>query len=242
MSVTGRQVALVAGGGGDIGRATALALAADGMDVAVLDRNRDGAAATAAKVRAGGRQAAWEAVDLTDEAAVMAAVEAVRQELGAVTHLVYTAGVFTFKPFLETSAAEWDREQAVNVRGAFHCAQAVLPDMLRRRQGCIVTVSSHWGKKGGAQRAAYVASKAALLGLTYSLAEEYKPDGIRVNAVCPGPVKTAMTLPLAGTTDISKWMEPEEVAATIRFVCSPAASSMTGASIDLMGFGQTMAR
>ena len=181
------RVALVTGAGRGIGRAIALRLAADGLAVAVAARTADQVDDT---VRAAGRGALALVLDVTDAAAVAAAVERTARELGPVDVLVNNAGIAESAPFVKTEPELWDRHFAVNVRAPYLLARAVLPGMLARRWGRVINVASLAGLFGSPYVTAYTASKHALVGFTRALATEVSGKGVTVNALCPGFVAT----------------------------------------------------
>jgi NAD(P)-dependent dehydrogenase (short-subunit alcohol dehydrogenase family) len=185
--MTTGQVVVVTGGGSGIGLATCARLAKDGFTVAALDvepSDADGIAALTA------------ICDVTDEASVAAAMAAVTDRFGAIDVLVNNAGITGSRQAArchETPVEEWDKVQAVNVRGPFLCSRAVLPSMIARGSGHIITMVSIAGIVAFPGRCAYTASKGAALMLTRSIAVDYAAAGIRANAVCPGMVYTPMT-------------------------------------------------
>jgi NAD(P)-dependent dehydrogenase (short-subunit alcohol dehydrogenase family) len=182
--VTASLVAVVTGGGSGIGLATCARLAEDGFRVAALDLEPSAAAGLAV------------GCDVTDEASVTAAMAAVTDRFGGIDVLVNNAGITGSRQAArchETPVEEWDKVQAVNVRGPFLCSRAVLPSMIARGSGHIITIASVAGLIAFPGRCAYTASKGAALMLTRSIAVDYAAAGIRANAVCPGMVYTPMT-------------------------------------------------
>ncbi|MEV1063987.1 SDR family NAD(P)-dependent oxidoreductase [Streptomyces sp. NPDC050263] len=249
MSGTARRTALVTGGGSGIGRAIALRLAADGFATAVLDLNKEGAAAVAEEARASGHEAiAVGGVDVCDRAQVNAAVDEVRSALGPVLVLVNNAGKTGFKDFLNITDDSWDHMMAVNLRGPFYCCQAVIPDMIDAGWGRIVNISSSSAQSGQQYMTHYVASKSGLVGLTKSLALEFGPAGITVNTVPPGFVDTPMLRgsekrgllgnkveDIAAVTPVRRAGRPEDIAAACSFLVSDEAGYVTGQSIGVNG-------
>lgn len=211
-----RRVAFVTGGTEGIGRATAQALGRAGWRVGLCSRRPARVAAVVAELRAAGIEAAGAAADVSDEASLAAALREVEAALGPVDTLINNAGVLIAKPVLELSLEEWDRTMAVNLRALFLGVRAVLPGMRARGRGDIVNVASLAGRNGFVGGTAYAASKHAVLGFSKSLMAEVRKDGIRVIAVCPGSVATAMLAdqPLL-PANAERILRPEDVAATI---------------------------
>jgi NAD(P)-dependent dehydrogenase (short-subunit alcohol dehydrogenase family) len=238
------KIAIVTGGGNGIGAATCRAFAAQGARVAVLDRDAAAAERVAGEIAGRGGNASAYAIDVADRAAFNAAAAEIAEAAGGIDMLVNGAGTTVRRLIPDMSPEDWDRVIAVNLTGAFNGIQAVLPHM-RRRGGAIVNVASIAGQRisfGGT--ANYSASKAGLLGLTRHAAYELAPDGIRVNAVCPGPTATAFggALPSQETRAVraqkiplGRMCEPEDIADPILFLASPAARMITGVALTVDG-------
>jgi 3-oxoacyl-[acyl-carrier protein] reductase len=239
-----RRTALVTGGSGGIGAATAMALAAAGSAVAVGYRSgAEQAQAVVAGIEAAGGWATAVAIDIAAPRHVEAAVSEVERHLGPVSVLVNNAGVTDDGLLLRMTEERWRRVIATNLDGAFHVTRRVTAGMVRARWGRIVNVSSVVALTGSAGQANYAAAKAGLVGLTRSLARELASRKITCNVVAPGPVSTAMveSLPearrseLADAVPIGRYATPEEVAAAIAFLCSDEAAAITGAVLPVDG-------
>lgn len=240
------RVAVVTGGASGIGLGIAKFLAADGHRVAILDRaNADVAAKEVATPD--GDSAIGVDCDVSDRAAVTAAFERVRSELGAVTILVTSAGVEAFEPTLEVSAESWDRVIGVNLTGTFSCVQAALPDMVEAGWGRIVTIGSTSAESGAPRMAHYTASKGGVISLTRSLAVDFARKGITANCVNPTIVDTPMAqhaaaegkVPpadvLAQHVPAGRAGTPEDIAGAVSYLCSEGASYVTGQIINVSG-------
>jgi 2-hydroxycyclohexanecarboxyl-CoA dehydrogenase len=231
------KTAVVTGGGSGIGRAVASRLRADGYHVATIDLNPSDHP---------GDEFAHVA-DVTDRAAVDAALAAIRAQLGPVTILVNAAGLDGFKRFTDIAFDDWQRVIDVNLNGVFHCIQAVLPDMIDAGWGRIVNISSSSTHSGTPYMAHYVAAKSAVNGLTKVLALEYGPSGITVNAVPPGFIDTPMLRSAEARGrlgDVQKTIEatpvrrigkPEDIAAACAFLISEEAGYITGQILGVNG-------
>ena len=229
------RVALVTGAASGIGRATALRLAADGAAVSCLDRDADGAAAVAGEIIARGGRAVVSVADVSDPVAVAATLDRVAAELGPPTILVNNAGIPGGGQFMDVTFEAWRRVLDVHVDGAFHTTQAVLPGMTEAGWGRIVNICSEAVWLGN-QSVQYVTAKAALVGFTRALAYQLAPSGILVNGVAPGPVDTPMLRdndPAAidaelASVRIGRFLEPDEIAATIAFLVGPGGDNYVG--------------
>ena len=229
--------AFVTGGSRGIGRAVVRRLAAEGFAVGIdYLQAREAAEALAAEIcTAGGRALAVQA-DVSDRDAVTAAIGQVEAAFGPITCLVNNAGIAEQHQFQDIDSTFWHRIFAVNVDGAYHTIQAVLPGMIHRKAGTIVNISSIWGQRGASCEVAYSATKAAIIGLTRSLAEELAPSGNRVKCVAPGVIHTDMvevlgedTLrSLAEETPMGRLGKPEDVAAAVAFFCREESAFVTG--------------
>jgi 3-oxoacyl-(acyl-carrier-protein) reductase len=235
----GGRVALVTGGSKGIGQATATALAESGHRVAVGYRSdREGAEKAAAEIDGMAVQ-----LDVSDPNAVVAAFAQVEEALGPVEVLVNNAGVNADGLMLRMSDEQWRQVLATNLDGAFYATRRASATMLRRRFGRIVNVGSVAGSTGSPGQVNYAAAKAGLIGLTRSVARELASRGITCNLVAPGPITTAMTDALTekqqgdlvGVVPLGRMGTAEEVAAVIVFLCSDAASYVTGAVVPVDG-------
>ncbi len=220
------QVAIVTGAGRGIGRAVALAFGREGAAVALAARTASELEGVADQIRRASGRALAVPTDVTREESVAALVEKVLAQLKRVDVLVTAAGVATFAPLLDTKPEEWDRMMAVNVRGVFLACRAVLPPMMRQRRGTIINIVSVAAKRAIPGAAAYTASKHAVLGLTQVLAEEMRPHGLRVGALSPGAVDTALWDAVPNPPDRSRMLRPEDVAEAALLMASlpPGAS------------------
>jgi NAD(P)-dependent dehydrogenase (short-subunit alcohol dehydrogenase family) len=237
-----RRVAVVTGGARGIGLAIGQWFLQHGHQVALLDRDTE-------TLHRAVRELAREDVlavdcDVSDPAQVAAAVETVMARFGRVDALVNNAGVAVFKPVLQTSFAEWREVLSTNLDGAFLCTQAFAPAMLKTGGGAIVNIASISGLRASTLRVAYGTSKAALIHMTKQHAVELGNVGIRVNAICPGPVETEMAKLVHSVAIRSDYYDaipqgrygtPEEMANTVGFLCSENASFVNGQILAVDG-------
>lgn len=236
MSAT--SVAIVTGAGSGIGLACAERLARDGYAVLVNDFVAERANAAVAGIAAAGGVARALGGDVSEEEHV-AALTAAAEALGPVAVLVNNAGFVHQARFIDLSAADFDRMFAVHVRGTFLCTKAVLPGMLARGRGAIINMASQLGQIGGIELVHYSAAKAAIIGLTKSLAREVSAAGVRVNAVAPGPINTPLVRALsddwrrakAAELPLGRFGEAEDVAATVAFLASDEARIYVGQTL-----------
>jgi NAD(P)-dependent dehydrogenase (short-subunit alcohol dehydrogenase family) len=228
-------VALVTGATSGIGRAAALRLAAGGLTVLVHGRDTARGQAVAREIEAAGGSARFLAADLASTAGARQLAAAA----GQVDVLVNNAGFSWFGPTADLEPDTFDAMYAANVRSAYYLTAAIAPAMAGRGAGAIINVASMAARVGLPGGAAYSATKAALEALTRAWAAEFSPRGVRVNAVAPGPAYTGAdpdrTTALGATTLLRRAAQPEEVAAVIAFLASPAASYLTGAVIAADG-------
>jgi NAD(P)-dependent dehydrogenase (short-subunit alcohol dehydrogenase family) len=247
-----RRRAIVTGAGAGIGRAIALDLARDGWDLGLCDLDAAALDETAGLARAAGARVATAPCDVSQQDSVRAAAAGLLDGLGGVELLVNNAGILRTAPFLETSAEDWRAVLSVNLDGAFHWCQAVLPAMIAAGgNASVINMASWTGKKGVPNHAAYCASKFALIGLTQVLAGEMAAHGIRVNAICPGIIVDTRMRDAAealnrrqGLPDVATRVQtqpirrpgtPDDLTGLVRFLASDAAGYMTGQAINVTG-------
>ncbi|MBL6617791.1 MAG: glucose 1-dehydrogenase [Reyranella sp.] len=246
------KVALVTGGGNGIGRATALGFAGRGAKVVIVDRDKTGGEATAGIVRQQGGEALFVQADVTDAKSVEAYVKKTVDAYGRIDCFHNNAGIEgKVANIVDYDEAMFDQVMSVNVRGVFLGMKYVLRQMLAQKSGAIVNTASTAGLMGSPGMPAYVASKHAVLGLTKTASGEVARQGIRVNAVCPGPIDTRMIQDLQkqlnpenpgkvaatyqASIPIGRYGTAEEVANTVLFLCSDLAGNITGAHFVVDG-------
>jgi NAD(P)-dependent dehydrogenase (short-subunit alcohol dehydrogenase family) len=231
-------VAIVTGASRGIGRATAAAFSAAGAAVALAARDAEALAEAARAITAAGGRALAVPTDVADEAAVAALFARVTQALGPVGALVNAAGALANVPFAEMDAATWDRVLGTNLRGMFLCCRAAFRQMAPRGGGVILNIASLSGMRGVEKfpgLSAYTASKFGVAGLTESLAVEGRPLGIRVLAVSPGAVDTAMLR--AAAPHLKPGMTPDELARILVWLAGPDARPLSGSNLEIFSNG-----
>jgi 2-hydroxycyclohexanecarboxyl-CoA dehydrogenase len=241
------RVAVVTGAASGIGLGVANRLAADGVSVALLDRDEEGVTRAADALSGEGRSAVGYAVDVADRGALERIFADVRQKLGPITILVTSAGIESFDAVADITPEKWDRILAVNLTGTFTCMQLAVPDMTAAGWGRIVTISSSSAQSGAPHMAHYVASKGGVIGLTKAFAREFAGQGITVNTIPPTIVDTPMARNAAGVGNVpsidvmgamvptGRAGTPDDIAATCAFLCSDEASYITGQLIGVNG-------
>ena len=236
------KVAVITGGAQGIGRAIALGMGREGAKVVVADLQSEKARSVADEVKMLGVEALGFEVNVADESSVKRMAEATFAKFGRVDILVNDAGVYLKSSVVDMSEADWDRTLDINLGGNFLCCRAFVPAMREQKSGRIISMASGIGHYGMKQFSHYAASKAAIIGFVKSLARELGPDGITVNAICPGSANTAMprghrseeeVMQRLHSTPLPHVLEPEDIAGPILFLASDAAAYITGQSYNI---------
>jgi 3-oxoacyl-[acyl-carrier protein] reductase len=212
-SLTGK-VAFITGAGKGIGKAAALALANEGVNVGLLARTEADLKSVASEVEGLGVKAAYAAVDIASQADVEKAVEKLTETLGTADILINNAGIGGFATLLEMDPQDWKQIIDVNLMGTYYVTRAVLPQLIEKNRGDIINISSTNGLNGAATSSAYSASKFGVIGLTESLAQEVRRNNIRVTALTPSTVATELAIKtnLIAENNDEKYMQPEDIA------------------------------
>ena len=210
------KIALVTGAGKGIGRAIALALANEGVNVGLIARTEKDLQAVAAEIESAGVKAAFAMADVSDIVSVNAAVKNIQKDLGNIDILINNAGTGTFGKFLELTPEEWENQVKVNLFGVYYATRSVLPQMIERETGDIVNISSTAGLRGNAGTSAYSASKFGVMGLSESLMQEVRKHNIRVTALAPSTVVTELAKNAKLINDNEdRMMQPDDFAELI---------------------------
>ena len=222
------KVAAITGGGRGIGRSIAMRFAREGADVALIARTTSQIDQVAADVQNIGGNALAVTADIASEREVLSAFTQIYNHFGGIDILVNNAGVEFKRPFGEMSMDDWDQTMNINARGTVLCTKAVLPGMLKVNAGCIINIASGAGLRGLPGSAAYGASKAAIIALSFGLADEIRDQGIRVNVICPGLIKTDMVDDSTLLENGANVLHPDDVAGTAVFIASELSGKITG--------------
>ena len=234
------RVAFVTGAGNGIGRAVAEKLASDGESVVVNDLDEKAADQVVEGIVESGGRAVAAPGDVSDAEAVQETVAKAREEFGSPEILVNNAGFLQLVPFVDLSVEDFDRMIAVHLRGTFLCSRAIVPAMLEAGRGVVINIASQLGQIGAPELIHYSAANAGVIGLTKALAREVSSQGIRVNAVAPGPINTELVLKdlpeewqvnKAAELPLGRFGEPHEVAETVSFLASDAAALYVGQTL-----------
>lgn len=237
------KIALVTGAARGIGQAIAVQLAADGADVALCDLQAEWLSETAQRVQAAGRRSQAYALDVAQSAAVGPVIEKIIADFGRIDILVNNAGITRDTLLIRMSEEDWDAVLDINLKGAFLVTKAVVKSMMKQRSGAIINIASVVGIMGNPGQANYTASKAGLIALTRTCAKELGSRNIRVNAVAPGFIRTAMTekLPEAARDAMLRMIplgrpgEPSDVAKAVAFLASDNAAYINGQTLAVCG-------
>jgi|SRR5882672_5775360 len=245
------KTALITGGAGGIGRATALLFAREGAAVSIVDLNAESGQEVAREISTAGGHAIFECADVTRPSDCRRVVERTVQEFGGIPILFNNAGIIRRASALEISEHDWDGVMAVNVKSVFLMSREVIPVMIAAGGGSIVNTASGWGLAGGPRAVAYCASKGAVVLMTKAMAIDHGQHKIRVNCICPGDTDTAMLrseamqlgeaeerfLADSANRPLGRVGSPEEIAQAALYLASDAASFVTGAALIVDGGG-----
>jgi 3-oxoacyl-[acyl-carrier protein] reductase len=238
-----QRVAVVTGGSRGIGRATALRLAKAGHAIVIASPELELNEEVAAEIRAAGGAASTANLNLTNNESIQQTFAAVLKEQGRIDVLVNNAGITKDSLSMRMKESDWRLVLEINLFGAFFCAQQVIPPMMKQRWGRIINIASVVGEMGNAGQANYVASKAGLIGLTKTLAQELGSRNITVNAIAPGFIQTAMTdvLPeevkqkMMAATSMKRFGQPDDIANAVAFLAGDESGYITGAVLKVNG-------
>ena len=246
------RAALITGGTSGIGEATCLLFGEEGASVAVVGRNAERGEAVAERTRQQGGNAIFVRADVRKAEDCRAAVERTVDAFGRLDILFNNAGTYCANDVIDCSEEEWDDQVDTSLKGTFLMSKFALPHMIREGSGSIVNCSSGWGLVGGARAAAYCAAKGGMVVMTKAMAIDHGPQGIRVNAVCPGDTETPMEHEdaraqglswdeyvdrMTGSRPIERMATPEEIARAVLFLASDESSYITGAALPVDGGG-----
>jgi NAD(P)-dependent dehydrogenase (short-subunit alcohol dehydrogenase family) len=246
--MTQSRVALVTGGAYGIGRGIVQEFVGKGEAVVIADLDAERGAALESSIAAAGGRALFVRTDVRVEGQIQALMERVEEVFGRVDVLCNNAGIERYRRADEYTIDDWNSISETNLRGAFLCTKYAYP-FLKKSRGCIVNISSVQGLASELQISAYAASKAGLLGLTRGMALDFAADGVRVNVVCPGAIRSGMMEPfikdqpdpeeavkaIGRTIPLGRVGQPEDIAQAVYFLASPAASYITGATLVVDG-------
>jgi 3-oxoacyl-[acyl-carrier protein] reductase len=241
------KVAIITGAGSGMGKAQAILFAKEGAKIIAADINMDGLKKTVEEIKAEGGDAFAVEIDVSKKDSVEEGVKRGLEKYGKIDILSNTAGILDdYKPTLDTSEELWDKIMSVNLKGVYYMTNAVLPQMIERKEGTIVNIASIAAFVAGGGGAAYTSAKHAIAGYTKQLSFDYGQKGIRVNAIAPGAVETGMTKEIFedGSADVmdavksvpaGRYGQPEEIASVALFLVSDDASFMHGAIVPVDG-------
>ncbi|HUZ03243.1 MAG TPA: SDR family NAD(P)-dependent oxidoreductase [Thermomicrobiaceae bacterium] len=229
------RVALVTGGTGALGQAVVPALAAAGATVVVPYRDPDAFAAQQVALGDLGGRVLGRQADVTDEGEVARLVEVVLAEQGRIDFLLNLVGGYAGGRFLDTDVGLWDRMLRLNFRSTLLCTRAVLPHLVARGSGRVVTMGARSALEPSAGSDAYAAAKAAVVSMTQSLGRELRATGVTINCVAPSTIDTEANRRMMPKADPSRWVKPADIAALIAYLCSEAGAAVNGAVIPIYG-------